>query len=143
MQPSLPVQTRVGSDHRGDQSSSSRTFPDGNSKPGTHKRVLRALACPPALVAISVCHTVLAATYWAAFLLTGNGLYAPVALSYSVVTAISWFKVREVYRQVGGFTPSGRRAAVGAESHLTTQAGGPEPSRQAEPGQQTKADGNS
>ena len=72
------------------------------SKRRTRKRVLSALACPPALVAVSVCHTALALTYWVAFASSGNGLYVSVATSYSVVALVSLWKVYETFQKRDG-----------------------------------------
>jgi hypothetical protein len=95
--------TNPPSDSRQDGVTNAPAIPDPAArargpKSGTPKRVLIALACPPALVAVSVCHTALAVTYWIAFASTLNSLYLSVATSYSVVALISLWKVHETFQ---------------------------------------------
>jgi hypothetical protein len=96
--------TNPPSDLRPDGATNTAVIPDPaasmrDPKSGTPKRVLIALACPPALVAVSVCHTALAVTYWIAFVSTMNSLYLSVASSYSVVALISLWKVHETFQK--------------------------------------------
>lgn len=76
----------------------------------TRKRVLMALACPPALVAVTVAHTVLAVTSWITLLLTGSSLYLSVAVSYTVIALVGLWKVRETF-QTSSSSSSERREA--------------------------------